>query len=153
MLLNMKSIKTTKMQINTNIRIYTVMMIAIQMHLKGKKNIRRKIVNIKQRNQRSSKGIHLTVTMTIRKIENEDVPIVAIGRKKQKNQKNTKKKIKNENDEMIKYLILMSKENLKNTDLDRLVDDNIHSVYILSYIDLYICVFLIKLIFSYGLIF
>lgn len=121
------------MQIYTNIRIFIVMLTAIQMHLKGKVNTRRKTVNIKQRNQRSGKGIHLIVT--IRKIENEDVPIVAIGRKKQKNQKNTKKKIKNENDEMIKYLNLMSKENLKNTeDLDRLVDDNIHSMYVLCLI-------------------
>jgi len=48
------------------------------MYLKGKPNIRRKTVNIKQRNQRSGKGIHLTVIVIIRKIENEGVPIVAI---------------------------------------------------------------------------
>lgn len=111
------------------------------MYLKGKANIRRKTVNIKQRNQRSGKGIYLTVIVIIRKIENEGVPIVAIEWKKQKSQKNTKKKIKNENDKMIKYLNLMSRENLKNTDLDRLADDNIYSVYVFYRLIHYLCLF------------
>lgn len=101
------------------------MMTVIRIYWKGKGNVR-KTVNIEERNQRTGKRIHRTVIATIRKIENEGVRVAAIGRKKPRNLRNIKKKIRN--DGTINYLL--SREDLKNTgDLDRLVDDNIYSVY------------------------
>lgn len=82
------------------------------------------------KNQNVNEGIHLTVTtITRKKIENEEVPVVVIQirKRRQRNPESIRKKTRGENEQEIKNLDTLNLQTGENpiniNDLDHLIDD------------------------------
>lgn len=171
----MKNIRIKKIQTNGDQhhwRTLAITITVIQIYLIGKESIKRVTMDTDRRNQvknqkpnrRIYQTVKVTMTVTIREeIKLEGTPVVTIGLKKPRNPRNTKEEIRDENKRINQDPLNLSiEENPRNTgDLDHVVDDNVykHIIYInvlrsiSIYTILFVSLFLIKLIFPYGLIF